>query len=126
MSFFKRDKGFKDIYSLKERENESRRILCKYPSYVPVIVELDKKLGELQKQKFLVPGDVCMSHLLFSVRKHIKNMNQSTALFIFVDGSIISPTQMLNVVYDTYKKNKKDETGDLFLYVNIAAENTFG
>ena len=126
MSFFKRDKGFKDIYPLKERENESRRILCKYPSHIPVIVEIDKTLGELQKQKFLVPNDVSASHLLVSIRKHIKNLNHNIGLFIFCDNVLVSPTQIMGVVYNDFQRRKKDEKNDLFLYVYIAAENTFG
>jgi hypothetical protein len=33
---------------------------------------------------------------------------------------------MMNQVYSSYLRNKKDEPEDKFLYITIASENTFG
>ena len=117
--------SYKKKFSLNQRVSESNRILVKYPSHVPVIVECDKKIGVLNKQKFLVPNDVSVSHLLISVRKQI-SLDKSQSIFMFCDYMILCPTVMMSQIYSNYLRNKKDEYEDKFLYINISAENTFG
>ena len=48
-------KSYKERFSLDQRISESERILSKYPNYIPMIVEIDSKFGEIKKNKFLVP-----------------------------------------------------------------------
>ena len=117
--------SYKKKNSLSQRISESNRILVKYPSHVPVIVECDKKIGVLNKQKFLVPNDVSVSHLLISVRKQI-SLDKSKSIFMFCDNMILCPTVMMSQIYSNFLRNKKDEFEDKFLYINISAENTFG
>ena len=117
--------SYKKKFSLNQRVSESNRILVKYPSHVPVIVECDKKIGVLNKQKFLVPNDVSVSHLLISVRKQI-SLDKSQSIFMFCDNMILCPTVMMSQIYSNYLRNKKDEYEDKFLYITISAENTFG
>lgn len=117
--------SYKKKIHLSQRASECNRILAKYPSHVPVIVECDKKIGVLKKQKFLVPSDVSVSHLLISVRKQI-SLDGSKSIFMFCDNMILCPTVMMNQVYSSYLRNKKDEPEDKFLYITIASENTFG
>ena len=117
--------SYKKKVQLSQRVSESNRILAKYPSHVPVIVDGDKKIGVLNKQKFLVPGDVSVSHLIISVRKQI-NLDKSKSIFMFCDNMILCPTVMMSQVYSSYLNNKKDEFEDKFLYITIASENTFG
>lgn len=123
---FKKRSSYKDKVSLDKRIAESYRIKAKYPAHIPVIVEGSDNIGELEKPKFLVPSDVSASHLLHSVRKQIKT-TKSDALFLFDGVSIICPTSLMGVLYDNHLRNRKDEEkGDLFFYITVATENTFG
>jgi len=117
--------SYKKKNSLNQRISESNRILVKYPSHVPVIVDCDKKIGVLNKQKFLVPKDVSVSHLIISVRRQI-DLDKSKSIFLFCDNMILCPTVMMDQIYSSFLRNKKDEHEDKFLYITIASENTFG
>lgn len=121
-------KTYKDTHTLDQRISESMRILSKYPSHIPVIVECCKNLGNLQKPKFLVPADVSASYLLHSIRKQFDNKNSShEALFMFCDNMLICPTTIMSQIYDiTNEKKKGEDRNDKFMYVNITSENTFG
>ena len=102
--------------------SESQRIIAKYPDYVPVIVKSHK--FALKKKKFLVPRDANVSHLLIAIRKHIEKVDHSTAIFIFCNNMMIGSNNMLSDVYQKHVIDKK--TKNLFLYIEIATENTFG
>jgi len=117
--------SFKESNSLEKRISESNKILCRYPSHVPVIIDCNEKIGKIEKQKFLVPYDVSASHLLYSVRKQIKT-DSSKAIFMFIDNTIVCPTTMMSTIYENYLNNKKEKDGDKFLYVYLQTENTFG
>ena len=117
--------SYKDTNPLEKRISESNRILTKYPSHIPVLIECSEKLC-LGKQKFLVPGDVSASHLLYSVRKQIK-MDSSKAMFMFCDKAIVCPTTLMSEIYQKHMNNKKkEEKGDKFLTIVLTSENTFG
>lgn len=120
--------SYKTTTPLSQRINECNRILAKYPSHIPVIVDIDSSLGKLNKTKFLVPYDVSASHLIYSIRKQIK-FNKSEAMMIFCDNVILCPTLILGAFYENYLENKKkDKTydNDKFLYLTVVNENTFG
>jgi hypothetical protein len=121
-------KTFKDLYTVEERITESNRIIAKYPDYIPVIIDCSERLGQLKKQKFLVPSEVSASHLLHSVRKHFES-KKTDAIFMFCGDVLICPTTMMKVIYADYKiKNKITDGGDSdkFMYLMINSENTFG
>ena len=119
--------SYKNNNSLDKRRSDFNRIRAKHINYIPVIINCCKNLeNSLKKTKFLVPNNVSSSHLLFSVRKHIK-LDSSTAIFMFVDNIMLSSTIMISEIYNNYyEKNKDKEDFDGFLYVNITTENTFG
>jgi hypothetical protein len=102
--------------------SDSQKIIAKYPDYVPVIVRSHQI--NLKKKKFLVPKDVSVSYLLIAIRKHVENIDPSTAIFIFCNSNIIGSNSMLYEVYEKHVINKK--TSNMFLYIDIAKENTFG
>jgi GABA(A) receptor-associated protein len=118
-------KSFKELNSLEKRISEANKIISRYPSHIPIIVECDSRIGTLEKQKFLVPYDVSASHLLFSVRKQI-NTDSSKAIFMFIEKTIVCPTTMMSTLYENYLNNKKEKDGDKFLYIYLQTENTFG
>ena len=128
MTLFGNNKKFKDLYTAQERISESNRIIAKYPDYIPVIIDCSDKLGQLKKQKFLVPAEVSASHLLHSVRKQFES-KKSDAIFMFCDDTMICPTTMMKTIYANYKiKNKITDGGDTdkFMYIYMASETTFG
>lgn len=128
MTLFSNNKKFKDLYTFEERKSESNRILAKYPDYIPVIIDCSEKLGQLKKQKFLVPSEVSASHLLYSVRKQFET-KKSDAIFMFCDNTMICPTTMMKTIYSDYKiKNKITDGGDTdkFLYIDMNLESVFG
>jgi len=119
--------SYKNNNSLDKRKCDFNRIRAKHINYIPVIINCCKNLEKsLKKTKFLVPNDVSSSHLLFSIRKHIK-IDSSTAIFMFVDNTMLCSTVMMSDIYNNYcEKNKNKDDFDGFLYVNITTENTFG
>ena len=112
---------FKQNYSLEKRKIESERIRNKYPDRVPVIVEKSKNsnIPDIDKKKFLVPKDISVGQFLHVVRKRIK-LKPEEALFMFVNNTLPPNSALMSFLYDKHK----DE--DLFLYITINGENTFG
>ena len=128
MTLFGTNKKFKDLYTAEERISESNRILAKYPDYIPVIIDCSEKLGQLKKQKFLVPSEVSASHLLHSVRKQFET-KKSDAIFMFCNDSLICPTVMMKNLYTEYKIKNKITDGcnsDKFMYIELHLESVFG
>ena len=114
-------KSFRDSHTEEERKKESSKIIKRYPSRVPIIVE--KKAGcslrDIEKNKYLAPGDMSMSQFIFTVRRRIK-LEPSEAIFLTVNGSLMSGGSLISDVYES----KKDKDG--FLYMIYSSENTFG
>ena len=120
---------YKDTNTLEKRISESNRICSKYPGYIPVIVEINNDKIKLSKNQFLVPRNVSAGHLLISIRKQIKT-DKNEAIFMFSsDNTMICSTTMINQLYQDYlkqHKNQNSQNDDLFYYVYIQTENTFG
>ena len=120
--------SYKNSKSLKQRIDESHKIISKHTDYIPVIIESSDKeiIKNLKKRKFLCPKFVTSSYLICSIRKHLK-IDSSKALFLFYNDVLISGNQMVGELYDNYKnKNNITAKDDLFFYITIRAENTFG
>tara|TARA_Y100001958_G_C20979976_1_gene371556 strand:+ start:25 stop:375 length:351 start_codon:yes stop_codon:yes gene_type:complete len=113
--------NYKKKNDFEKRCRESENVLSKYPDRIPIIVERSKKctFDDIDKSKYLVPKDMTMGQFTYIIRKRIK-LDPSQTIFISVNGSLSSSTEILSSVYD----DKKDEDG--FLYVNYTNENTFG
>jgi GABA(A) receptor-associated protein len=113
--------GFKSDFEVKERIQESKKIVLKYPTRIPIIVEKDDKckLNNINKKKYLVPRDMAMNQFIFIIRKRI-NLESSQSLFVMVGGRLTSSNMTLGEIYE----NHKDEDG--FLYMIYTSENTFG
>lgn len=113
---------FKSEKTFEERKSEYERIAKKYPDLVPVICERmnNSLVPESHRRKYLVPRDITMGQFTYVIRKRI-NMLPDQALFVFVNQSVLAPTNAL--VSDIHKENA-DKDG--FLYMNYSGENTFG
>lgn len=73
----------------------------------------------VDKEKFLVPFDLTISHLAFVVRKRLR-MDSSTALFLLVNGNLPTSSSTMATLYDSHASE------DGFLYIVYTTENTFG
>jgi len=114
--------SFKRNYPITKRLSESERILDKFPDRVPIIVEISqssKDLPELDKHKYLVPGDLTVGQFQYVLRKRIK-LKPEKAMYIFFDNTLAPTSEIIRTIYEDYK----DE--DKFLYCTVSGESTFG
>lgn len=109
--------------SFEERTKETSEILTKYPDRIPCILEKSNintnELPNIDKSKFLVPGDLRMSQFMFVIRKRI-DIRPEQAIFIFCNGQLLLNQSELSEIY---KKHKND---DNYLYLEYSGESTFG
>ena len=122
MSEIKENIPYKNQFDLEHRTDESRRIREKYPTRIPVIVEIKDAsidIPDIDKKKFLVPNDLTVGQFIFVVRKRIQ-LSPEKALFCFIDDTIPSTNSLMSQLYTDHK----DEDG--FLYISYTGENTFG
>ena len=105
----------------EKRIAEAKRIRRKYPDRCCVIVTraLRGTAPEIDRHKYLVPGDLTVGQFIYVVRRRIK-VHSEKAIFMFV-GNTLPPTSGL--MADLYQE-KKDADG--FLYLTYDSENTFG
>jgi GABA(A) receptor-associated protein len=113
--------SFKTTHTLEQRLSESRKIHLKYPDRIPVICEKAETsdLEEIDKKKYLVPGDLTVAQFLFVIRKRVK-LRAEKAIFIFVNGTLPTSSDLMSKVYEDHKSE------DGFLYITYAGESTFG
>lgn len=90
----------------------------KFPTRIPVVFVPTDGL-EIQKTKFLVPGDANISQVMSILRKYV-NVGKCEALFLMINNVLPPSTEILSVIYD---KNK--DMNDM-LIINVTKENTFG
>ena len=114
---------YKQSVPLSKRKMDSEKVLTKYTSYVPVIIDSCTELSKLiTKKKYLVPKNSNCSELLFTIRKYLENKIESNkAIFVFCNNILIMPYDSINNLYEKYKDKE-----DNYLYLYLAYENTFG
>ena len=108
---------YKQSKSLGERCREYNRIKAKFPSHTPVII--DSHDIKLNKNKFLIEGDMNISQLIYAIRKQTQ-LKPHEAMFIYVDNVLVNITKSMNELWESYH----DEDG--FIYLRACKENTFG
>ena len=74
---------------------------------------------DIDKHKFLVPGDLTMGQFVYVIRKRVK-LSPEKAIFIFVNNTLPTTPTLVSSIY----KEHKDPDG--FLYVTYSSETTFG
>lgn len=116
ISEFKKKKSFPD------RILESQQIKLKYPDKRPIICEklqIQTDLPDLDKNKYLVSHNFTVGQFMFTIKERM-HLKPEEALFLFINGHIITGSTTIGTVYN----NLKDADG--FLYIQYAKENTFG
>ena len=101
---------------------ESSEIRTRYRDRVPLILEKREKsdVPEVDKSKFLLPGELLVSHLLNVIRKRM-SLPPEKALFIFcANGTIPQTNTSMGKLYE----DNKDEDG--FLYIEYSGDDAFG
>ena len=115
---------FRDRFSFEQRSSECARIFSKFPGRIPVIVQRNNKNNnndtpKIDKEKFLVPGDLTLGQFVFVIRKRI-NLSPEKALFLFIGNTLPTTGSLMREIYHTHK----DVDG--FLYAIYSGENSFG
>ena len=112
---------FKEKSTLQKRTEEYKRISEKYPDRIPIIVQKhsSSKAPDIDKNKFLVPGELTVGQFFFVIKKRI-NLKPEEAIFLFINNKIPVMSSLMSSVY---KENKE---ADGFLYAFYCTESTFG
>ncbi|KAJ3044487.1 hypothetical protein HDV00_001914 [Rhizophlyctis rosea] len=115
--------GFRSEHEFDKRQAEAKRILASYPDRIPIIVERSNSakntLPEMDKKKFLCPGEITVAQFQYVIRKRLK-LAPEHALFLIVSNRMPPSSAQLNQVYQEHKNE------DGFLYVTYQTENVFG
>ncbi|XP_074341691.1 autophagy-related protein 8C-like isoform X1 [Apium graveolens] len=106
---------------IEKRHAEATRIREKYSDRIPVVIERAGKsdIPDIDKKKYLVPGDLTVGQFVYVIRKRIK-LGAEKAIFIFVKNLLPPNAAMMSKIYE----ENKDEDG--FLYMTYSGESTFG
>jgi GABA(A) receptor-associated protein len=83
------------------------------------VIKPNKNTPELDKHKYLVPGDIHVGEFVNIIRKRIK-VDSQKAIFLLVNNILPPTASLISSVYNEHK----DEDG--FLYIVYTLENTFG
>merc|ERR1712126_532322 len=113
---------FKSAKSFEERTKDAAQIKHEHPDKIPVIVErasTEKNLPLLDKAKFLVPSHVGLHEFIRVLRRRME-LSPGQALFLMSSRGLPPGTQSIAELWDA------DGDDDGFLYLNYAAQETFG
>ena len=104
-----------------DRKAESARIRAKYPDRCCVIVTKvpGSTAPDIDRHKYLVPGDLSVGQFIYVVRKRLR-INPEKAIFLFIGGVLPPTSAQVGAVYEEKK------SADGFLYVTYDSETTFG
>lgn len=115
--------SFKNEFTFEDRLAEAKKVIKKYPDRIPIICERATKATRdcpfIDKRKYLVPTDLTMGQFLHVIRKRLK-LEPEKALFLFVNGTIPSTSNLVGEIYQRHKD------ADFYLYITYNQENTFG
>lgn len=115
--------NFKHSHNFNDRLSESMRIMDMYPDKLPIICERSQKASSdcpfIDKKKYLIPRDLTVGQFIYVIRKRLR-LPPEKALFLFINETIPTTSQYMEVIYSRYKDS------DGFLYVSYTFENTFG
>ena len=112
-------KEFKERVPLEQRKQQSKNILTKYPTSVPIFIDSSSMSKVIDKPKFVIPDGFTIGQLMISIRMRLK-MNPATALFIFIENHLAPVTTVVSSMYESHK----DDDG--FMYICCSEESTFG
>jgi GABA(A) receptor-associated protein len=100
------------------RLKEAVHMISKYPGRIPIIVNTKGTLY-LRKNKYMVPNTTTCGHFIYILRNYM-DLKPEKSIFIFINNMIPISSETIG---NLYTKHKDD---DLFLYIYVTEENTFG
>ena len=125
LTSYNNDNTYINSVPYEKRCAESNKIINKYPNHVPVIINCLSDELKLKKTKYLVPKELHTPELMHTVRSQLK-LDAGKAIFLFVNNLMVDNTKNIGEIYYEYIKSLPKDNKDLFLYISICAENTFG
>lgn len=103
----------------EEKEKQYKKINAKYSTHIPVVVLNDADI-DIEKNKFLVNGDITMGQFMFTIRKKVK-LKGEEALFLFLEDDHSPPnSELMSVIYNRHRS----KCG--FLIMKLKKESVFG
>jgi GABA(A) receptor-associated protein len=113
--------AYKEEKPFDIRQAEAFKIREKHPDRVPVIVEkaAGSRIADLDRKKYLVPGDLTVAQFMHVLRQRIQ-LGATESIYLMVDGITPTTSSVMSLVYDQHK----DEDG--FLYMAYSGENSMG
>ncbi|TNN16646.1 Gamma-aminobutyric acid receptor-associated protein isoform 1 [Schistosoma japonicum] len=92
---------YKEDRPFEKRLEDGQNIRRKYPASVPVIVEKSPRarVGNLDKNKYLVPSDLTVGQFYFLIRTRIQ-LKPEEALFFFVEDIIPPMSATMGALYE--------------------------
>jgi len=117
----KKKLDYKSKRTLEERKRDYERIKKKYPNRIPIIVTklTGSDIGDLKKNKYLIPNDITFGQFIYTIRKHLE-LKPEQAIYMFVKNNILPVSSMVSQIHKEFAEE------DGFLYITYGAENTFG
>lgn len=115
---------FEEKFGFRKRKRDALHVLKKFPSRVPVILQLGAEVPgvrRLFKNKYLVPCDMKVGQFMAVVRSKLFLKPHQALYLITKKKGTMPPTSALMI--SIYHDNMDD---DYFLYLDLYAENTFG
>lgn len=105
-----------------------QKCMNEYPGKIPVVVNYkdipfaDPNSTEAKKNcsHLLVPEESNVGYLATVIRRKAK-ISHTESIFLFIDGALVAPTDVLMEVYRGHKNAQ-----DGCLHVLVTRENTFG
>lgn len=97
-------------------------LLKQYPDRRPMILEkspTDKVLPDIEVTKYIIPEHMTVSNVIQDLRKRL-NIKETQAIYVCVGNTILSGSQSIGYVYDTYRD------ADKMLYISYCGEEVFG
>ena len=124
---------FQNQYTFQQRYDESSRVMKRYPTRKPIIVEKCKesvsffktkkpktrKGAWLAKRKYLIPNDLTIGQFIFILRKRIR-LKPEQSIFLYINNTIPPTHAMISDLYAEYHNI------DGFLYILFGTESVFG
>jgi hypothetical protein len=126
-------------YNKKNFTEEEKKILLKeseilcseYPDKIPILVQISSNIIEIEKNKFLVSGDINVDYFLETLKKKITGLNSSDTLVISVTklssengGKKLIPVgKQTKLLKHFYQENVDTETN--MLIFTITRQTTY-
>ena len=110
----------KKVETDPKKLEEYQRIQRKYPDRIPVILQKGNRTApDIDRNKYLVHKDITFGAFVGVVRQRLK-MKPDEALFILVNNSLVTQTELMSNIYYKYKSPEG------FLLLEYSLESTFG